>query len=102
MRNFSETEMTGITSQLQTMFGSNTKVLSFKTLRRRLNDGKTPHTTGYLTSRQLSYVLSGSDRFEHAVPQMVGSNKWFEKQLNDKTKMNKYRLRKQINLWKMC
>jgi hypothetical protein len=101
MRSFNDAELTEITSRLQTMFGSNAKILSFKTLRRRLNDGKTPHTTGYLTSRQLSYILSGYNRFESTGPQMVGSNKWFGKQLNDKKKATEYRIKKQINLWKM-
>jgi hypothetical protein len=101
MRSFNDTELTEITSQLQTIFGSNTKILSFKTLRQRQNDGKAPHTTGYLTSRQLSYVLSGSHRFERADPQMVGSNKWFGKRLNNEKKAKEYRIKKQINLWKM-
>jgi len=102
MRSFSDTEITGITSQLQTMFGSNTKILSFKTLRRRLNNEKTPQTTGYLTSRQLSYVLNQGSSFQRAHPRTVGSNKWFEKQLNDTNRAKEYKLKKQINIWKMC
>ena len=123
MRSFNDTELTEITSRLQTMFGSN-KVLSYKTLRRRLNDGRAPHTPGYLTSRQLMHVLNQSNNFQRAHPQTVGSHKRFEKetenknkeqeqdnkkkeqynkkQLKDRLKATEYRLRTQLNLWKMC
>jgi len=93
--------VTELTTQLQTVFGSNTNVLSFKTLIRRLNDGKTRHTTGYLTSRQLSIVLNESDCFTRVNPQTVGSCKWFEKQDENKQKKVE-RLRKSSNLWTMC
>ena len=99
MRNFSETEMTAFASQLQTMFGSNAKVLSFNTIRRRLNVGKAPHTPGFITSRQLSSLLKQSDDFQRAEPRMVGSNKWYEKQNDDKKKEKRLMIKKQINLW---
>lgn len=99
MRNFSETEMTGIYSQLQTMFGSNAKVLSFNTIHRRLNSGKTYHTSAYITSRQLSSILKNNDDFQKAEPRTVGSNKWYEKQTDNKNKEKRLIIRKQINLW---
>lgn len=98
MRNFSETEMTGINSQLQTMFGSNAKVLSLNTIRRQLNSGKTHNTPGYITSRQLSRMLKNNDHFQKAEPRTVGSNKWYEKQTDNQNKKRPI-LRKQINLW---
>ena len=98
MRNLNVPELT---SQLQTVFGSNTNVLSFKTLIRRLNNGKTRHTNGYLTSRQLSLVLNTSECFTRVNPQTVGSSKWFEKQNENKQKKVE-KLRKPANLWKMC
>ena len=98
MRNLNVTELT---SQLQTVFGSNTNVLSFKTIIHRLNNGKTRHTNGYLTSRQLGRVLNSSECFTRVNPQTTGSSKWFEKQNENKqTKVEK--LRKSANLWKMC
>ena len=99
MRNFSETEMTGINEQLQTIFGSNMKVLSFNTIHRRLNVGKEPHTPGYVTSRQLSRLLKNNNGFQKAEPRTTGSNKWYEKQSDDKKKEKRPILRKQINLW---
>lgn len=98
MRNLNVTELT---SQLQTVFGSNTNVLSFKTLIHRLNNGKTRHTNCYLTSRQLSLVLNNSECFTRVNPQTVGSSKWFEKQNENKQKKVD-KLRKSANLWKMC
>ena len=98
MRNLNITELT---SQLQTVFGSNTNVLSFKTLIHRLNNGKTRHTNGYLTSRQLSLVLNDNESFTRVNPQTVGSSKWFEKQNENKQKKVE-KLRKSANLWKMC
>lgn len=98
MRNLNITELT---SQLQPVFGSNTNVLSFKTLIHRLNNGKTRHTNGYLTSRQLSLVLNDSESFTRVNPQTVGSSKWFEKQNENKQKKVD-KLRKTANLWKMC
>jgi hypothetical protein len=124
MRSFSDTELAKITSQLQTTFGSNTKVLSFNTVRQRQNDGKAPHTPGYITSRQLMCVFNQSGSFQRAHPQTVGSYKRFEKEADNKKKeqeqdnkkkeqdnkkqrkdikkAKEYRLRTQINLWKMC
>ena len=98
MRNLNVTELT---SQLQTVFGSNTNVLSFKTLIHRLNNGKTLHTNGYLTSRQLGRVLNSRECFTRVNPQTVGSNKWFEKQ-NENKRKKVDKLRKTANLWKMC
>lgn len=90
--------ITELTSQLQTLFGSNTNVLSFKTLIHRLNNGKTRHTNGYVTSKQLSSILYSSECFTRVNPQTVGSSKWFEKQNDSRKKKDK--IRKPISLWK--
>ena len=55
--------------RIKNTFGSNTNILSFNTLRRRVNKDITEHTPLYITSKQLSYVLSHNECLVHVQKQ---------------------------------
>jgi hypothetical protein len=96
-------EPTNITERIQTTFASNTKVLSFNTIRRRLNDGKTKDDTDYISSKQLSKTLCNTDVFTRVDPITIGCSKWYDARLFNKKKVKSSdRVRKRINLWRMC
>ena len=92
------------TTHMKTIFEYNTKVLSFNTLRRRLNSGKTKKDEGFVTSKHLSYMLNSSDTFTHVNPQVVGCSKWYDTRFYNKDKRLKStdKIRNRVNLWRMC
>ena len=95
--------MEEITTQIQTVFESNTKILSFNTLRRRFNNNRNKNKQDRLTSKQLSNVLVNSECFTRANPITIGSHKWYdERHFNNKNLQHSERTRSRINLWKMC
>jgi hypothetical protein len=96
--------MEELTTHMKTIFESNTKVLSFNTLRKRLNSGKTKRDTGFVTSKHLSYLLNNSDVFTHVNPQTIGCSKWYDTRVYNKGKLIKTteNIRNRVNLWKMC
>ena len=94
---------TNIEESIKTQFASTTKVLSFNTLRSRLNNGKTKNDTEYISSKQLSSILHNSESFTPVDPITIGCNKWYDARLfNKKTIKMSERIKKRINLWKMC
>ena len=94
---------TNIEERIKNQFASTTKVLSFNTLRKRLNNGKTRNDTEYVTSKQLSTILRNSESFTPVDPIKIGCNKWYDTRLfNKKTIKKSERIKKRINLWKMC
>ena len=94
---------TNIAERIQAIFASNTKVLSFNTIRRRLNDGKTKGDTDYISSKQLSNTLRQVDLFTRVDPITIGCSKWYDARLFNKknTKLSD-RIRNRVNLWRMC
>ena len=96
-------EPTNITERIQTTFASNTKVLSFNTIRRRLNDGKTKDDTDYISSKQVSYTLRNAGAFTPVDPITIGCSKWYDARLFNKKQVKlSDRVRSRINLWRMC
>ena len=95
--------ITDITERIKNMFASNTKVLSFNTIRKRLNDGKTQDNTDYISSKQLSYTLRNAGAFAPVDPITIGCSKWYDARLfNKKNVKSSNRVRSRINLWRMC
>ena len=94
---------TNIVERIQTIFASNTKVLSFNTIRRRLNDGKTKGDTDYISSKKLSNTLRNADLFTRVDPITIGCSKWYDERFFNKkdTKLSD-RTRRRVNLWRMC
>lgn len=91
-----------VEERLRSVYGSNTRVLSFKNMRRRLNSGLNRNSVDYITSKQLNHILLNSNNFTRVSPQKVGCYKWFdEKQFNERNKKNTDRVRNRINLWSM-
>jgi hypothetical protein len=98
MRNLNIEE---ITTRIRNVISTN--VLSFKTLRNRLNDGKTKQSPEYLTSNHLIYVLSQCDKFAQVDPIQVGSSKWFpDTGLNKQNTRRSYKVKHSISLWEVC
>ena len=92
-----------IEERIQCEFGSTTKVLSFNTLRRRLNDGKTKNESDYISSKKLSIVLRNSDKFSPVDPVTIGCYKWYDARMSNTENVKiTERVRNRINLWKMC
>lgn len=96
--------MEDLTTHMKNIFESNTKVLSFNTLRRRLNSGKTKYDKGFVTSKHLSYILNNSDEFTHVNPQTIGCSKWYDTRFYNKDKTMKLtdKVRNRVSLWRMC
>ena len=95
--------MESITERIKNMFASNTKVLSFNTIRKRLNDGKTQDNTDYISSKQVSYTLRNAGAFTPVDPITIGCSKWYDARLfNKKNVKSSNRVRSRINLWRMC
>jgi hypothetical protein len=91
-----------VTSRVQSVFGTNTVVLSFNNLRTRVNNGSVRHSDGYLTSKQLNHVLRSSDVFTRVDPHDVGCNTWYDEKLFNKHVLKKEEsIRNRINLWRM-
>ena len=91
-----------VTSRVQDVFETNTRVLSFNNLRRRVNNGSVRHSNDYLTSKQLNYVLRTSDAFTRVDPHDVGCSKWYDEKLFNKRDLKKAEfIRNRINLWRM-
>jgi hypothetical protein len=95
--------ITDITERIKNMFASNTKVLSFNTIRKRLNDGKTQNDNDYISSKQVSYTLRNTEAFAPVDPITIGCSKWYDARLfNKKNVKSSDRVRSRINLWRMC
>lgn len=91
-----------VTSRVHDVFGTNTRVLSFNNLRKRVNNGSVRHSNEYLTSKQLIYVLRTSDAFTYVDPHDVGCSKWYdEKSFNKRDLKKEAFIRNRINLWRM-
>ena len=91
-----------VTSRVRGVFGTNTCVLSFNNLRKRVNNGSVRHSDGYLTSRQLTHVLRNSDTFTRVDSSVVGCSKWYDQKLFNKVVLKKEdSIRNRINLWRM-
>ena len=88
-------------TQIKDIFGSNTKILSCKTIRKRLNEITRSETI--LTSKQVNKLLQkNKELFTRVSPTEVGSSKWFDAKFFDKTNLSKSnRLPRVCSLWKL-
>ena len=93
---------TNIEERIKTQFASTTKVLSFNTLRSRLNNGKTTNDTEYISSKQLSSILHNSESFTPVDPITIGCNKWYDARLFNKKRLKSQKESKNELIFGRC